>query len=68
MKIIQLSANGYPDIYTYKAGRTIWFECKRPGEESDPLQVVRQQELRAVGMEAYEVDNLDKVKSICLNY
>lgn len=63
-KIIQLSENGYPDLYSYKGGRTIWWECKRPGETAAPLQELRIKEIRSFGMEAYVVDSLEEVKSI----
>jgi len=63
LKIIQLSENGYPDLYCYKNGRTIWFECKRSGKKNaDPLQDIRIRQLREAGMEAYVVDNLEEVK------
>ncbi|GAA0561766.1 hypothetical protein GCM10009415_49760 [Chitinophaga japonensis] len=63
LKIIQLSDNGYPDVYAYKEGRTVWFECKKTGvQKGEALQEVRIDYLRKIGMEAYVVDSLEDVK------
>lgn len=61
-KIIQLSENGYPDLFSVKLPRIIWWEVKRPGEDADPLQLVRIEEIRSFGMEAYVVHTLEEVK------
>lgn len=62
LKIIQLSENGFPDLYSFKEGRTIWWEVKRPGQLASPLQLLRIQMLRDAGMESYVVDSLESVK------
>lgn len=61
---IILSESGWPDLQAIKKGRVIFFEVKRPGEKSEPLQVYRRKELIKQGVEAYEVDNLDTIKKI----
>ena len=62
IKIILASENGWPDLMAMKAGRVIFFEVKRPGETSRPLQVYRRNQLHGEGIECYEVDSLKKVK------
>lgn len=59
---IILSESGWPDLQAIKSGRVIFFEVKRPGETSEPLQVYRRNELIKQGVEAYEVDTLLDVK------
>ena len=46
LKVIKLSANGYPDLYAFKKGYTdIWIESKESIDTLKPLQKQRIDEL-----------------------
>ncbi len=57
VKIIQCTANGFPDLMLLKDGKARFIEVKRPGEQPRPLQVYRIQQLRQLG---FQVEVLDK--------
>lgn len=60
-KLIQTSNNGTPDLIAHRKGRTVYIEVKRPGEQPGPLQEYRIGQLRAQGIEAYTIDDPDKL-------
>lgn len=43
------SMAGLPDVLCIKAGRAVWLEAKRPGEEPTKIQEHRMRELSAAG-------------------
>lgn len=43
------SVAGLPDVLCIKAGRAVWLEAKRPGEEPTKIQLHRMRELAAAG-------------------
>lgn len=43
------STAGLPDVLCIKAGRAVWLEAKRPGEEPTKIQSHRMRELAAAG-------------------
>ena len=45
----QFMAAGLPDVLCIRAGRAVWLEAKRPGEEPTKIQVHRMRELSAAG-------------------
>ena len=45
----QFSVAGLPDVLCIKAGRAVWLEAKRPGEEPTRIQEHRMRELIKVG-------------------
>ncbi len=45
----QFSVAGLPDVLCIKAGRAVWLEAKRPGEEPTRIQEHRIRELIGVG-------------------
>lgn len=54
IKVMKLSANGYPDVLCMKNGETdIWIECKESNDTLKPLQKVRIDELRLLGKIAF---------------
>lgn len=57
VKIIQCTANGFPDLMLLKDGIARFIEVKRPGEQPRPLQVYRIQQLRQLG---FRVEVMDK--------
>ena len=40
---------GLPDLVAILDGRTVWIECKRPGEIPTPLQRLTLEQIRAAG-------------------
>ncbi len=68
-KIMQTSTGGFPDRFYARnreqdrcphcgRGRIVLIEWKRDGEDLEPHQEVRINELREAGVEVYVVDNL----------
>lgn len=53
VSVINLSANGYPDLLCMKDGQSIWIECKEDNDTLKPLQKHRIDELIENGFEAY---------------
>lgn len=53
LNVIRLGDNGFPDLQCLKDGKTVWVECKEANDTLKPLQRKRIDELRALGFEAY---------------
>lgn len=53
VKIIQTTKNGWPDLQCLKDGKTVFVEVKKVGENPDPLQLHRHNEIRATGHLVY---------------
>jgi Holliday junction resolvase len=53
LKIIRLSASGYPDLLCLKNGKAVWIECKEGKDTLKPLQKKRIDELISNGFTAY---------------
>lgn len=51
IKTIRLSEAGYPDLFCFKNGRTVFIEVKARGNKPTPLQNLRHEQLRAQGFE-----------------
>lgn len=64
VKIMRASRNGVPDRVLIRAGRVIFIEFKRDGEEPTPQQIKRHAEMRAHGAEVFVCDNLADAKRI----
>ena len=64
VKTIQLSKNGFPDIFAFKSGITMFFEVKSPNGVRSEIQKYRIKQLREQGFRAEFVDNIEHVKSI----
>jgi Holliday junction resolvase len=50
LKIIKLSASGYPDLICHKNGETMYIEVKRPLGKLSELQKVKIEELKNQGI------------------
>ena len=54
LKIIRLSASGFPDLQCIKLGEVDhWIECKEKNDTLKPLQKFRIDELNNLGKKAY---------------
>jgi len=63
IKTIKLSEAGYPDLFMFKDGKTIFIEVKKPGGIISPLQELRQRQLREQGFTCEVIDNLEQFKN-----
>lgn len=61
---------GWPDhIFTVPPlGTTVWVEFKAPGEEPEPIQAYRIDEINKRGGNAYWVDSIDQGTEILLGH
>ena len=50
LKIIKLSASGYPDLLCHRKGETMYIEVKKPTGKLSELQKVRIKELTEKGI------------------
>lgn len=64
IKITSPSVRGIPDVVAVRAGRTVWIEVKRQGEEARRQQKLRAKEMREHGAEVFEVDSLLEAREI----
>lgn len=64
IKTIRLNKNGYPDLFCFKNGKTIFIEVKDISRKADKLQLFRHQELRNKGFEVFIFNNLIDCKSM----
>lgn len=62
IKTIKLSEAGYPDLFMFKNGKTLFIEVKKAGGVVSPLQELRQKQLRQKGFTCEIIDNLEKFK------
>lgn len=53
LKTIRLNKNGYPDLFCFKDGKTIFIEVKEANDTLKPLQERRIDELRKLGFDAH---------------
>jgi hypothetical protein len=60
VKIKLCTKNGWPDLELLKNGHTVYLEIKDEGEDLDPLQVYRHQEIKDHGGEVHTVDTFDE--------
>ena len=63
IKTIKLSEAGYPDLFMFKNGKTLFIEVKKPGGIISPLQELRQRQLRQQGFTCEIIDNLEAFKN-----
>jgi Holliday junction resolvase-like predicted endonuclease len=63
IKTIKLSEAGYPDLFMFKDGKTIFIEVKKQGGIISPLQELRQRQLREQGFTCEVIDNLEQFKN-----
>lgn len=63
-KFVSPGLRGVPDRIFIKAGRVIFIEVKRPGEEPNEQQAKRHDELRAAGCEVHWVSSVREARVI----
>ena len=61
IKTIQLSENGFPDLFCFRDGVTVFIEVKAKGKTPTELQLYRLDELRKHGFTALWTDNFESV-------
>lgn len=59
VKIKLCTKNGWPDLEAIRNKRTIRIEIKKPGEELEPLQELRHEQIKEHGGEVYLVDTFE---------
>ena len=62
IKTIKLSEAGYPDLFMFKNGKTLFIEVKKSGGIISQLQELRQRQLRQQGFTCEIIDNLEAFK------
>lgn len=63
IKTIKLSESGYPDLFMFKDGKTIFIEVKKQGGIVSPLQELRQKQLRRHGFICEIIYSLEQFKN-----
>lgn len=64
VKTIQLSKNGFPDIFAFRNKETVFIECKAPKGVRSELQKYRIKQLQEQGFKAGFAESLDEFKNI----
>jgi len=62
VKTIQLSKNGFPDVFAFKNGRSIFIEVKAKNGIRSELQKYRIEQLTAQGFIAFFCDDFNYFK------
>jgi len=61
VKLIQTNTNGIPDLMAIRDGKCVFIEVKREGEEPEPLQKHRLNQINDKGILGFWVDAVDQV-------
>jgi len=64
IKTMQLSENGFPDLFCFRDGVTVFVEVKAKGKKPTELQLYRIEELKKRGFLAFWTDNFEAVLSM----
>lgn len=67
VKTILLSKNGYPDLFAFKKGITIFIEVKKPNGVRAKIQEYRINELKKQGFTAEFIDSMEELENMLLN-
>ena len=67
VKTITLSKSGFPDLFAFKKGVTIFIEVKKPNGVRSKIQEYRIKELKKEGFNAEFIDSMDGLKNMLLN-
>src|SRR5215212_4578308 len=68
--MIKVGQKGNPDLMAFRPAtidrpiQVYWFEIKKPGKKSTPIQKARQDELRAAGCKVYEIHSLEEMQQV----
>jgi Holliday junction resolvase len=63
IKTIQLSKNGFPDIFAFRNSKAIFIEVKSPNGKASELQKYRIEQLQNQGFTAFICNSLDEFKA-----
>lgn len=64
-KFVSPGLDGVPDrLVLFPGGRVAFVELKAPGKKMRPLQVMRAEQLRALGFRVYCVDNIGMIGGV----
>lgn len=65
LKFVSPGLDGVPDrLVLFPGGRVAFVELKAPGKKMRPLQVMRAEQLRALGFRVYCVDNIGMIGGV----
>lgn len=64
IKTIMLSKAGYPDLFCFRNGETLFIEVKRPGGVRSELQKYRIKELQNQNFRAEFIESLNQLKQL----
>jgi hypothetical protein len=63
IKTIKLSEAGFPDLFMFKDGKTIFIEVKKQGGIISPLQELRRKQLKQQGFVCEIIYSLEQFKN-----
>lgn len=63
VKTIQLSKNGFPDIFAFKNSKAVFIEVKAQNGKRSELQKYRIEQLISQGFKAFFCESLDEFKT-----
>ena len=66
IKTITLSKNGFPDIFAFRCGVTIFIEVKSEHGKATELQKYRIEELQQAGFKAEIINSFEQYKKLKL--
>ena len=66
VKTITLSKNGYPDIFAFRSGTTIFIEVKSEQGKATELQKYRIEQLKQAGFNAEIINSFEQYKQLIL--
>jgi Holliday junction resolvase len=66
VKTITLSKSGFPDIFAFKNGRSVFLEIKAPDGVASKIQMYRVKKLREQGFTAEFIYSYDEFKQLNL--
>ena len=67
VKTILMSESGYPDLFAFKKGITIFIEVKKPNGVRSKIQEYRINELKKQGFTAEFIDSMEGLENMLLN-
>ena len=66
VKTITLSKNGFPDIFAFRSGITIFIEVKNENGKATELQKYRIEQLKQAGFNAEIINSFEQYKQLIL--
>jgi hypothetical protein len=68
--MVKLGTAGTPDLMAFRSAtinrpiEVFFFEIKKPGKKSTPIQKAKQDELRSIGCKVYEIHSLEELAAV----